>query len=244
MGKKKGGHGGGGGGGHDAGGGLRWLLTYADMITLLLALFIFLYSISNVNATKLRNFSTKWQELFGIGGVGNIPGKNSSDGKGEGLMPEANAAIYGDKRIEKLPDDAFEKIRVPSMVVVEKTNNQILFRLNNKITFSTGEVEVSDTVKPILKELAQYLNLLHAPIRVEGHTDALPLSQDSNYTSNWELSADRAAAVANYLVDQCHVDPKRISVVGYAEFKPLKQNDPRLGNTENRRVEIIIPITQ
>jgi chemotaxis protein MotB len=231
--KRGGGDHGGGGGGHDAAGGMRWLLTYSDMITLLLALFIFLYSISEINASKMNAFSDAMADLFGIG---RIPQSSTSGSGGSGLLPEANSIV----RLHRQVSSEFKKLIDEDLVDVAETEEGLKVRLKDKILFGIGSADITPPAQDLLRKLS--LNLVHVSnkIRVEGHTDNLPMSKNSRYPSNWELSGARAASVVRFFIERCHLNPMRFAIAGYAEYHPIQSNLPIMGRSANRRVEIII----
>jgi len=233
MAKKKGGGHEGGGGGHDSAGGMRWLLTYADMITLLLALFIFLYSISEVNAAKLNAFTTSMAKLFGIG---KVPQSASSSSGGSGILPQANAIVQLKAKLQR----EFKDLIDSGMASVEKKEEGVTLRLKDQVLFDLGSADLSPKAWPVLDDVAKSIRNMPNPVRVEGHTDDVPMAPGGKYPTNWDLSAARAASVAKYLIDKCGLEPRRLSIAGYAEFKPIAPNRPRLGNAENRRVEIMV----
>ena len=165
--KKHGGDHGGGGGGHDAGGGLRWLLTYSDVVTLLLALFIFLYSISEINIVKLNAFTTSMRELFGIG---RVPESGESQSGGDGILPESNSIVALQRQLEA----DFEELIDAGMIDVEDREEGLTLRLKDRILFGLGQSELSKEAEPILSDVAKYIRTMPNKVRVEGHTDAVP----------------------------------------------------------------------
>lgn len=213
--------------------GERWLLTYADMVTLLLALFIFLYSISEINVSKLNAFSDAMAEMFNIG---RVPESSTSNSGGSGILPEANAIV----KLQKKVSAEFKELIDDNLVDVAETEEGLKVRLKDKIIFGIGSSDVTAQAQEILQKLSTNIVGLNNMIRVEGHTDNLPMAKNSRYPSNWELSGARAAAVVRCFIEKGHVDPARLAFAGYAEYHPLYPNRPFLGNAENRRVEIVI----
>lgn len=211
----------------------RWLLTYSDMITLLLALFIFLYSISEINVQKLNAFSDAMANIFGIG---RVPESSTSNSGGDGVLPESNSIVRLQKKVSK----ELEKLIQQDMVDVTETEEGLRVLLKDRIVFTLGNADVTSQAKKMLRELSVNLVDLPNEIRIEGHTDNLPMAKNSKYPSNWELSSARAISVARFFIEQCNIDPKRLTVAGYAEYHPRKPNYPVVGNAENRRVEIVI----
>jgi len=265
SGKKGHGGGGGGGGGHDAGGGLRWLLTYADMITLLLALFIYLYSVSEVNETKMAAFTAAFSKAFGIGSMpvkNGAPGMNPTQGFQRGLArphlrqpPAGDGRLAGYKAPEKNPgtDQArrdLEKLKqqleqqfpdwlkAGSLTLLELSEG-LMLRLRDNALFEKGRADLTPNAQEVLGVLASRLSTLDYPLRVEGHTDDLPLMKNASFKDNWELSGARAASVVRYFIDR-QVSGGRMSLAGYGEYRPIEPNLPGQGNPVNRRVEILI----
>jgi len=216
---------------------MRWLLTYADMITLLLALFIYLYSISEINSTKLTAFSESMAEMFGIG---RVPQSAESQSGGDGILPQANAIV----RLERKVKTEFKDLIEDGMVDVAETEEGLKVRLKDKVLFNLGSADVASKAGPLLAKLAEYLKDAPNMIRVEGHTDNVPMAPGSRYPSNWELSGARAASVVRFLIEEAHLDPARLALAGYAEYQPIKPNLPFVGNAENRRVEIVVVRTE
>ncbi|MBI2061125.1 MAG: OmpA family protein [Nitrospirae bacterium] len=224
--RKKGGHGEGGGGGHDAGGGLRWLLTYADMITLLLALFIFLYSVSEVSESRMVSFLQQWREAFTI--IGKEPVHSRPN-----PIPEINQL----KKIEEAFYERLSQELKRGEVKIETREEALVLQiLNESLFFDPASARLRAESLPVLNKISELLRGLTNDVRVEGHTDPEPVSSPI-YPSNWELSSARAASVARYMEFK-GVDPFRMAVSGRAHYDPLQDltpDDPR-----NRRVEIWI----
>jgi chemotaxis protein MotB len=245
MSKKKGGHGGGGGGGHDGAGGMRWLLTYSDIVTLLLALFIYLFSISTIDVVKLRAFTQGMQILFGISNAGKIPKTTVNKGGEKNDLPESKALMkvkptMAINRLDKELEGKFQKMAGAHLITVAKVKDGLTIRLRDRVLFEPGKATILPKAEPILNDIAYYIKDLHNLIRIDGHTDNVPVKPGSEYSSNWELSVGRALAVLRYLSDACNIAPERMSVAGYGQYKPYQPNDPVNGNPENRRVEITI----
>lgn len=221
------------GSGHDGGGGLRWLLTYADMITLLLAFFIILYASSKVDAKRYSDLASSVRIAFGaplpsrpIGQVG---------GGGEKLLP------FGDMvgmLVQQLSSQLEEEIKAGS-VEIERTDKGVVLRFRETVLFGLGSATLAAEAKRILDKVARSLLTLSNAIEVEGHTDNLPI-RSSAFPSNWELSVGRATAVVRYLVETHRFPPPRLAARGMADNQPLAPNDPVRGNPRNRRVELHI----
>jgi chemotaxis protein MotB len=258
--RKGGGGHGGGGGGHDGSGGLRWLLTYADMITLLLALFVYLFSISDVNASKMSAFQQSFANYFGIG---TLPTGITSSSGGDSVLPLPGMRRPSDQpgeekrkqsRIRSLAPmlrrEQYRELQqelsklLPELVkdqrlTFEENRDGMVIRLRDSALFGLGSVGMDPGAEQALDIIADSLRAISNPIRVEGHTDNVPL-RGGTYRSNWELSGARAAAVVEYFIDGAGIAPERMSLAGYGEYRPVAENLPGTGNPRNRRVEILI----
>jgi chemotaxis protein MotB len=236
TGKKKGK--GGGGGGHDAGGMMRWLLTYADMITLLLALFIMLYAMSRVDQGKYQALSAALSKVFGGGSV-----IVDTGGGGKGVLPNAGTATPSDVQAVK---DALEKIGAglyadfarDGRFAVYLNQKGLTITLEGNAFFDSGKADLKPAMLPLLDAVAERLKAVPNDISVEGFTDSDPI-HTAEFPSNWELSYARANRVRAYLEGR-GVSAERLIVVGYGETRPLYDNKTAEGKAKNRRVDIVV----
>jgi len=219
--------------GHDGGGGLRWLLTYADMITLLLAFFIILYASSKVDANKYTGMVSSIRLAFGVP-LPPRPIVRVGDG-GEHLLPFPD--VVG-MLVPQLSMQLEEEIKTGS-VEIERTEKGIVLRLQEDVLFGLGSATLSAEAIRILDKIAPLLLTIPNVIEVEGHTDTLPI-RSSIFSSNWELSMGRATAVIRHLVGIHRFPPDRLAARGMADNRPLVPNDGARGNPRNRRVELHI----
>lgn len=223
-------HGGGdhGGGGHDAAGGMRWLLTYADLITLLLIMFIVLYSMSMIDAQKFKQLAQHLRAAFG--GVLQ-QGPTFLKGQGDRIIPDL---------VQRL-SEAVEGAGGEGAAQVFRDQRGIVVRLmTDNVLFDRGSADLSDATKGILDALAKPLMESPFPVLVEGHTDDLPIRGRGAYASNWELSTARASAVVRHLITAGKVPAGRLSAAGYAEFHPVVRNSGDAARRRNRRIDIVI----
>ena len=219
------------GGGHDSGGGLRWLLTYADMITLLLAFFIILYASSKIDAKKYTDLTGSIRVAFGAP----LPTRSivQAGNGGEKLQPFPDLVGV---LVQQLSSHLEEEIKVGN-VEIERNDKGVVLRFRETVLFGLGSATLSDEARTILNKVApSLLNIPHA-IEVEGHTDNLPI-RSSIFPSNWELSVGRATAVMRHLVEVQRFPLSRLPARGMADNRPLEPNDLARGNPRNRRVEL------
>ncbi|HET6454779.1 MAG TPA: flagellar motor protein MotB [Armatimonadota bacterium] len=228
-------------GGHDGGGALRWVLTYADMITLLMAFFIMLYSMSVLNMAKFQQVATSIKS--GFGGMVEGQGRSilgSSEQFNLKLSPIPND-------ISGVPDQTMKKIQ--TMIKDEKLENKVRLRVDerglvislatDKVLFGPGRATLSRSARKIIDAVADTLKDVPNEIRVEGHTCDLPI-RSSEFPSNWELSTARATNVIRYLIDKKGFQPGRLSAAGYADSRALVPNTSEFNRAINRRVDIVV----
>jgi chemotaxis protein MotB len=216
---------------------MRWLLTYADMITLLLAFFVILYAISKLDAKKYEALVSALRGAFG----GPTPAASGSGVGGATLprvdpMPPRQDVVF--EIVERL-QAALEAELGAGRVQIERNPRGVLLRFQDTLLFDVGKADLRTDARALLDKVAATIAPLPYPIEAEGHTDTLPI-RSGPYPSNWELSVARATAVVRYLVEAHGISPTRLAARGVAEHKPLFPNDPARGEPRNRRVELTI----
>lgn len=210
----------------------RWLVSYADFVTLLFAFFVVMYSASQLNENKYQELTTTLAELFSSKEEKIVAANDIDDNH------------LTEKPIENLPElanqfkDKLEDLIDNESIQVSSNEFWLQISLNNKILFSLGSVTPSETAETIFKKVANILRNLSNPIQVEGFTDNLAINT-LQFPSNWELSAARAAAIVKLLVAN-GVSPTRLSAIGYGEFQPIADNNTPEGQAKNRRVVLMI----
>ncbi len=243
MARKKGGGDHGGGGGHDGGGSLRWLLTYADMITLLMAFFIMMYSMSQLDLAKFHKLAAAFRSGFGGnvqdgGGGESVVSTMPGSGGGKPLVIPELAMMPSERAVSEFKQ-YLESHGLSNEVNVTKTQGGLTISIvTDKVLFASGQAEINSDGRELLAELAKVLRPRSGGIRVEGHTDNLPINTHL-YPSNWELSASRAAKVVRFLINQ-GVPPGRLSATGFADSRPVRKNDTEANRRYNRRVDLVI----
>jgi chemotaxis protein MotB len=196
----------------------RWLISYADLVTLLLALFIVMYGASDRERAKAI------AERFS--------GKSAA---GDGILLTDSG-----KREEKSSSEikVLENSLLLQKTKMKQTERGLVVSLSEAGFFAPGDATVSSDAKDVIKTLAESIQNSQIPIRVEGHTDSTPIS-NARYGSNWELSTTRAANVLQALVEN-GIAPERLSASGYGGFQPIADNATPDGRAQNRRVDIVI----
>jgi chemotaxis protein MotB len=241
----------------------RWLLTYADMITLLMALFMVMFSIANVNQSKLEALSASLNEAFS-GKI--LPGGESIQQSGasteskkpsptppipaitplvtEATRSEINAAAAKEQsdfaHIKRQVDEYARQNGLTSKVETTITQRGLVIRLlTDKVLFDSGQAQLKPEAQPVLTRVAKLLGVADDhDVQVEGHTDNVPI-HGSQYPTNWELSTARASVVVRFLIE--HGAAKmRMAASGYAALHPISDNTTHAGRSRNRRVEIVL----
>lgn len=211
----------------------RWLLTYADLITLLLGLFVILYAMSKIDSDRYSKI------VMALGGV-----FGSSEKVLSGSKFEIREPILSEVQIEKkLIQDEINKMLAPNMksglVSISDNERGVTVHLMEELLFEIGKAELKSNSLTVMDSLATILRTLPNEIRIEGHTDNVPISTP-RFPSNWHLSVERAVTAAYYLITKHKLTPEKISVAGYSEYHPIVPNNTPENRMRNRRVDIVI----
>jgi chemotaxis protein MotB len=212
---------------------MRWLLTYADMITLMLALFIILFSMSTINRTKVQQFARLVSQGFDNVWTENHPpngGKGLREGAGDANVPTIQRELQRYVQTHKLQSRVEIHLDRRGLVIT---------LLSDGSYYDSGSAEMRPQTLVVIDAVYQFLKKNQNLIRVEGNTDNVPI-HTSAYPTNWELSTARAVNVVRYLVEHDGLDPTRVSAAGYGEFRPRRPNDTPAGRQQNRRVDIVL----
>jgi chemotaxis protein MotB len=207
----------------------RWLISYADFITLLFAFFVVMYAISIVNEGKYKVLSNALGDAFG--GRGAVTKTTSSV-----EPPLPLSSIIARKRFEAA--NPLAPLIKTGKVRVTQTSRGVSVEINASVLFDPGEARLAGDSKEVLGAVAGLLKSDTHAIQVEGHTDITPIS-NSAFASNWELSTVRASSVVRLFIDK-GVAEKRLTAVGNAANQPVASNDDAVGRARNRRVAVTI----
>jgi len=218
----------------------RWLVSYADFITLLFAFFVVMYSISNVNIGKYRvlsdsvstAFSAQSSSPFPIGANLGISVQRAPIAiglKGQvGLVSVEETAAKLDKRLKKWVKEG--------MVAIKGNEKWLEIEIKSNLLFNSGDATLSAEAASILSELTEVIKPANNPLYVSGYTDNVPIA-NNRFPTNWELSTARAASVVR-LFAQNGINPARMGAIGYGEFRPVAANETEEDRQKNRRVVI------
>lgn len=219
----------------------RWVISYADLVTLLLGFFIILYATADQNVAKFGALSRGLSNAFNVPVKEGIGGGTLFQG-GTGIIPERNdrADLPLDlEAIRRVVQGKTEETGMAGKIAVEKGQDRIILRLSDNLVFSSASADIRPEARPVLATVAKALQINGNEVSIEGHTDNIPLATD-RYPSNWELSSARATAVLRVLTEEFGVDAKRVVASGYGEHRPVASNLIPEGRAANRRADIVI----
>lgn len=241
----------------------EWMTTYSDLVTLLLTFFILLFSMASVDSKKFEQVAQSLRSAFMNVSNGEI--HNNNNGKDvisilDDNMPtdaeseeiSNNKSKGGDisdsdsKKKEETIAEFKEEVKALIMgleigeyvhIVDEKT--AIILRIDSVILFDVGKADIKESGKETIKKVGELMRQLDTYIAIQGHTDNVPI-RTSIFPTNWELSTKRATNVVIFLVNECALDPTKLTATGNGEFRPIASNDTEVNRQKNRRIDIVI----
>jgi chemotaxis protein MotB len=253
-----------------------WVVTFADLMSLLMCFFVLLLSFSEIDAQKFKQIAGELSQAFGVQRevpaleipmgtspvfdkfspappeptVVNEVKQTTSDQKPELETLKGTAEAEAEAAAQATLNDSTEQIRSvldnaikDGRVNVSQDERRIVIRVEEKGSFPSGSAQLTWEFEGLLLEMANVLSHIPGKLTIEGHTDNIPIHTD-RFSSNWDLSAARAAAVANALLATKEVDPARLAVKGLADTRPRVANDSDENRAKNRRVEIIVDMSE
>lgn len=226
----------------------RWLISYADFVTLLFAFFVVMYSISSVNETKYKNFRDSLSVAFTDQAISsNTPLVTNEQEQLLKALVDKRTARLGEQqrkiqdRMNKLANDLVQMMSPlidQRLVNINSTKRGVVIDVSASLLFRTGEAVLQPVALDVLRQVSMVLGKEELPIEVEGHTDDIPI-MTAQFPSNWELSSARASSVVRMMISN-GVPESRMAVVGLASNQPLAPNDSPENRAKNRRVSITI----
>lgn len=239
----------------------RWLVSYADFITLLFAFFVIMYAISQADLAKFAKVAESMRAAFSSGAAGTIDLQGRSGGNTanplEQVMPPGGRLIDmpagkthtqtdRDEELQTLKEKLEETVSLELGVSDLSDKMQLLYdsrglivRLSVKDFFESGEIEVAQDLRPLLDRIGRVFLKTPRQVRIEGHAE-LQEADPAGYPSDWELSAARAGWVARYWISRLGLDPRRIGIAGYGHYRPVTDKKGKWFQGANRRIEVII----
>ncbi len=227
----------------------RWMVTYLDMITLLLLFFIVLYTLSKVDVAKFETLAESLSAVFGAGGM-------VLDSPGPEVIPgsppdEIRDVVEQDEQIKeqlelaqlsslkKKLEEYIEESGLASRVSVRMEERGIVLSFQEAVLFKLGSAQLTPQAYQILTKLTPLMVNIPNYIRIEGHTDDLPI-RTSRYPSNWELSAARSTNVLQAMINDFGFTPQKMSATAYGQYRPRVANSNMENRQLNRRVDLVI----
>ncbi|WP_346014568.1 flagellar motor protein MotB [Thiocystis violacea] len=243
----------------------EWVMTFADLMSLMMCFFVLLLSFSEMDVLKFKQIAGSMKVAFGvqreIKSAMDVPKgtsiiaqefspaqpeptlineirQESMDEMKQNLKVEDAAAADAQEKAEELREALKKEIK-EGLLEISTIDDQVIIRIREKGSFASASAQVSAAFRAVLTKIGDALNQVDGKIIIAGHTDDIPI-ETLEFPSNWVLSAARAAAVAHTMTELGSVDPERIEIRAYGENRPLESNDTAEGRVMNRRVEIIV----
>lgn len=231
----------------------RYLLTYSDMITLLMMFFIIMYAASNVDAVKYKEITDSFKIAFSGGqtivGSGNSmdiknkPNRSSTESNGQVQNDKTNEANQAEenrlKQVKQIIDNYIQQNNMNTSASTQIEERGLVISIQDTLFFDSGKADVKPEFQKRIVEIGKILNTIDNYIRIEGHTDNVPIS-NYKYMDNLDLSTARANAVLRVLQNQSNINPKRLASMGYGDQRPVADNNTDAGRARNRRVDIVV----
>ncbi len=235
----------------------RWLVSYADFITLLFAFFVVMFASSNQDKKKAQQVSESVRRALEeghmvskvaavLGGTVNDLGQGNAQRKGPGgaQKAEQQAGNANSAQAELLPALEFLNKELEAEIRAGRLRlnlepRGLVVTLPQAAFFPSGQDTIDPSTYPVIEKLAEVIRKLPNQVRLEGHTDSVPI-KNARFPSNWELSAARSIAMLNLLADRFGIPRNRMAIAGYADNVPVKPNDTEEGRAFNRRVDLVI----
>lgn len=232
---------------HEEENGEAWLLPYSDLMTLLLALFIALFAISQTDQKKMSELAQAFTAAFNMGGpsffdkAGPNVGRRAETPSDEDL---GNSAYFAENRqleeIQKKMQEYIEENHLEDQLSTQMAEEGLMIRIKERALFPSGSAQLVGQAQSIVPVVAGMLASLPERVVISGHTDNVPINT-AQYPSNWELSSSRAMNLMKaVLAAEKSLNPARFSAIGYSEYRPIADNKTDAGRQQNRRVEIFI----
>jgi len=216
----------------------NWLMTYADLVTALMAFFVLLYTLTpGVEDKAFNTFIEYFQKHSGL-----LDAANAS--------PQSESNVINPEKIQEYTNeqasrwqafiDYLEEEEIQEDVEISMVSDGVLITLSDSLTFQSGSAELLPQARDILNLVGKTISNSVAEVEVQGHTDNVPINESSGYKSNWYLGAARAVAVVEFLQLNAEIDANQFKATSFGEYRPVSTNLTREGRRANRRVEVYL----
>ncbi|PKR47985.1 OmpA family protein [Thalassospira marina] len=248
-----------------AAGAPAWMATFADLMSLLLVLFVLLLTFAEMDVVKYKAIAGSVKAAFGFAKDDQLAGVIEMDGSllGKAIKnpsPDTPRVITelppvqtpqvdiekndtGQERAEKLEntiETVLQRMGLTEEIGIERKGDEVVVRFPDDIAFPSGSSQINEEFGAILDRVLPVINQTDGTVIVAGHTDNIPLSPSSRFQSNWDLSASRATSVLHWMINENHMDPNRLILQGFGDSRPIADNGTPEGRAKNRRVELTI----
>lgn len=197
----------------------RWLISYADFITLMFTFFVALYALSSMDVVKVEKFTLSLRQVFKV--------------------IDDPIKLHYTKTERSVTEELKAVLKNEDNIAVNNEPRGIVITFSDNALFSSGSADIRPEAMDILGSIADKLKQMPGRLYIEGHTDNVPIGTGGRFRSNWELSSARASSVLHTFVDK-GLDSYRFTISGYGEYRPLAPNDTPEGRGKNRRVELVL----
>lgn len=228
-----------------------WLTTFNDLVTLLMVFFVLLFTMGSTDKNMMREFQNALQSGLGVLSSGSkvsiavnesprlvSMGETLSQGQSQ-TTPDNEEATTEVIDQEEAIDQALSEMAADPGIKVKHSTQGARISFEDALLFNFGKADINSSGLALLDKMAALIQKIPCVVRVEGHTDNVPI-HTPRFPSNWDLSTARAVSVVKYLVDVANINPQRLSAVGYGESRPMVPNDSPADRARNRRVEIVL----
>lgn len=221
----------------------RWMVTFSDLVTLVLVFFILLFSMSQIDIIKFKAIADSFRERQFLDFYPSvIPLENPTELEETKNKQDTEIKNKEDESLQNLLSEVrtyLDMNGLEDVIVANRTDRGVVLVLPEQVLFASGEAEIVNGSNDFLNKVGALLKTIPNLVKVEGHTDDRPITT-YRYPSNWELSSARASSVIRYLVNNHNLESSRFIAVGYGETRPIVQNSGPKNWEKNRRVEIVI----
>lgn len=218
----------------------RWIVSYADMVTLLFALFVVLFATSDANPQKLQSVHNSIEQAFSIGVLQGSNGSSAVLNQGGGITPSISEIKSNNLAALEATLGGFAKANnLEGKIQIRSDADSITISLADNLLFDSGSADLRPGSQDVLAQVALALKGLPNEMRIEGHTDNVPVNSP-DFPTNWELSAARASRVLRFMREQGGLTANDLFLAGYAETHPIADNSTPEGRALNRRADIVI----
>jgi chemotaxis protein MotB len=218
----------------------RWMVSFADFMTLLFALFVVLFALSSIDAKKYDELSQSMEQAFGVtkGSTSILPNQPAPQAA---VIPPIvmQRQLQAMQALKVKLEKQLEQENLKESVNIEIQERGMVVSLRDAAFFDSGSASLRSSVLGKLQRFLVQLEGVPNDMRIEGHTDAIPI-HSPQFPSNWELSGARAGSLLRFMVDHTAVPQRHLSIAGYADQRPIDDNRAEAGRQRNRRVDIVI----